>query len=164
MYTASNPSRPSNLLITSHTIHSGLANPSLFNPPAPIAASIKVFRDLVLTDLEELPKKNIYSDPNIKIGLTSLCQRKDLIICPADKGGGIVILDKSDYHAEMTRIISDLDTYLRLAKNPALDYKKTLADLVDTGSQLGILDKKEKSYLVPVVPRIPIIPIRYTRV
>lgn len=36
-------------------------------------------------------------------------------------------------------------------------YKKILVDLVDTGSQLGILDKKEKHFLIPVAPRISII-------
>lgn len=156
-YVASNPSRPSHLQISSHTVHSGLTNPLLFNPPVPTASSIKVFRDLVLKDLEDLPNKRTHSDPNIKIGLKSLCERKDLIICPTDKGGGVVILDKSDYHGEMTRILSDTETYCRLSKNPTSEYKKILVDLVDSGFQLGILDKKEKNYLVPVVPRIPII-------
>lgn len=111
----------------------------------------------MLQDLEKLPKKRVHSDPNIKIGLKQLCERKDLIICPADKGGGIVILDKSDYHSEMTRILSDTETYSLLPKNPTLDFKKTLIDLINTGSQLGILDKNEKSYLIPVAPLIPII-------
>lgn len=157
-YILSNPSRPSTVEITSHTVHSGLANPSLFNPPCSTAPSIKVFRDLVLKDLDKLPSKKVYSDPNLKIGLKSLCERKNLIIRPADKGGGgIVVLDKMDYHAEMTRILGDTDTYLRLTKNPTSDFKRTLTDLIDTGSQLGILDKKEKIFLVPVAPWIPII-------
>lgn len=155
-YISTNPSRPSNLQITTHTIHSGLKNPSTFNPPVPTAPSIKVFRDMVLKDLEDLPSKRIYSDPRLNIGLKSLCERKDLVIRPADKGGGVVILDKTDYHGEMMRILSDSDTYCRLSGNPTTEYKKTLVELIDTGSQLGILDKKEKHYLVPVAPRIPI--------
>lgn len=54
-----------------------------------MAPSIKVFRDLVLKDLDELPLKRTYFDPNIKIGLKSLCEQKDLVIRPADKGGGL---------------------------------------------------------------------------
>lgn len=63
----------------------------------------------------------------------------------------------SNYHLEMTKILSDTETYVCLPKNPTSDFKKALVDLIDTGSQLGILYKKERSYLLPVAPRIPII-------
>lgn len=125
-YFVTNPTRPLLPEITSHVVHSGLSNPSIFNPPCPMAPLIKVFRDMVLRDLEALPPKKTYSDPNIKIGLKSLCERKSLIIHPADKGGGILILDKPDYHSEITKILSDATTYIKLPKNPTLDLKKII--------------------------------------
>lgn len=75
-----------------------------------------------------------------------------------DKGGGIVILDKQDYHSEMTKILSNAATYryVKLSKNPTVDFKKSLADLIDMGAQLGILDKKEKTFLVPFAPQIAV--------
>lgn len=155
-YIIPNPIRSQNE-VASHIVHSGLSNPSLLNPPGPIAPSIKVFRDLVLQDLDKLSMKKIYSDPNIKTGLKQLCERKDLTIRPADKGGGIVILDKNDYHLEMIRILSDTDTYSRIPNIPTSTFKKTLTNLIDTGFQLGILDKMERSYLIPVAPWIPVI-------
>lgn len=70
---------------------------------------------------------------------------------------GIVILDKKDYYLEMFRILNDLNTYRPLPKDPTFEYKNTLVGLVVKEVQLGILDKKEKEYLVPLAPRIPII-------
>lgn len=129
-----------------------MSNPSLFNPPSTTASSIKVFRDLVLKDLESLPKKRTYDYPDIKVGLKSLCDRKDLIIRPADKGGGLVILDKSDYHQEMCRILDDTSTYSPLTMDPMKTLQKNLQVLINKGFTDGILDRKE--YLVPTIPRI----------
>ena len=70
-------------------VHSGLANPSLFNPSGNMAPAINVFRSLVLQDLDVLPNKRIHVDPRVKTGLKQLCDQKDLIIRPADKGGAI---------------------------------------------------------------------------
>lgn len=75
-------------------------------------------------------------------------------------GGGVVILDKLAYHSEMSKILSDTGTYVKLPTNPTLEFKRSLIDLIDlieTGAQLGILDKKERSYLIPAVSRIPVI-------
>lgn len=102
-----------------------------------MAPSINVFRELVLRDLESLPKKRFYDDPNIKLGIKQL--RKDLIIRPADKGGGIVILDKW--------ILSEVDTYKPSLKDPTVKCKNALITLVDRGVQLSILDKKEREFL-----------------
>lgn len=38
--------------------HSGLANASTFNPPGVLAPSLKVFRDVVLRDLESIKVTN----------------------------------------------------------------------------------------------------------
>lgn len=69
-------------------MHSGLSNPSLFNPPGSLAPSVQVFKNLVLEDLEKLSrnKKRVYIKSEVKKGLEMLCERKNLIIRPADKG------------------------------------------------------------------------------
>lgn len=89
--------------------------------------------------------------------MKQICARNDIIICPADKGGGNVILDKADYLEEMTRLISNNQTYTPLASNPTIRYKKELLSLVDRAFQSGIINKKEKAYLIPSAPRIPVI-------
>lgn len=42
---------------------------------------------------------------------------KDLIIRPADKRGGILLLKRQDYKEEMKNLLSDRDTYTILKKD-----------------------------------------------
>lgn len=55
---------------------------------------------------------------NLEEGLDSLCNNKDLVICPADKGGGTVVLDRCDYLKEMHRIFDNQITYILLNGKP----------------------------------------------
>lgn len=82
-----------------------------------------------------------------------------MIIHPANKGGAIVILNKEDCIAEMDKIPGDPNTYSRIHTDPTTTFKRSLTELVNEGYSLGILDKKERSCLVPLAPRIP--PIYY---
>lgn len=107
-----------------------MSNPSLFNPPVPVAPAITIFKDLFLNDLAKLPPKTVYRYPLPKVGLQSLCDRKDLVIRPADKGGGIVVLDKIDYENEMYRILNDQDTFKELSNNPTMSFKKISRNLL----------------------------------
>lgn len=145
------------LAATSGTVHSGLSNSSLFTPPVPMAPAVKIFRDLVLDDLAKLPEKRIRHPPISKEGLQSLCSRKNIVVRPADKGGGIVILDKDKYEEEMYQILNEPGTYTELANNSTNTYKKRLQKLVNKGYDRGILNKKEKAFMIPKAPRIPTI-------
>lgn len=138
-------------------LHYGLSNPSLFNPPNNTSHSINVFKDLVLHNLDKLPNKRIHQDPAITSCINALCDRKDLIIRSADKGGGIVVLDKEDYIAEMNRFLDHQTTYWVLLKDPTVEYKQALTAFVNEGFSLNILNQKEREFLVPLTPRIPVI-------
>ena len=154
-YISSNPFNPSKT-VTSNYVHSGLSNASTYNPPGHLPASLRVFKDLVLKDLDNLNIKKIRCKQQLEDGIKSLSENKNLVIRPADEGGGIVVLNKVDYLAEMHRIVSDSDTYTRLPLNPENRYKKSLVKLVNKGFRLNILNKKEKAFLVPKAPRVPI--------
>lgn len=67
--------------------HSGLSNASLFNPPRALPPSFKVFRDVVLMNLDQMPIKRVRPNKDMVAGLDSLCDNKGLVIRPADKGG-----------------------------------------------------------------------------
>lgn len=45
---------------------------------------------------------------------------------PAEKEGGIVVLDLYDYPMEMYRIVRDCETYIPLNRDPVIKYKKDL--------------------------------------
>lgn len=69
----------------------------------------------------------------------------------------MVLLDKQDYIVEMNRLLSDMNTYIPLNKDTNLCYKKRLIELIRYSCESKILNKKEKEYLIPSSPRIPII-------
>lgn len=59
------------------------------------------------------------------------------MVRPADKGGGIMILDVEAYKGEMLRLL--------LAGNPFIKFIKELVSLVEDGFQRKILSKKGSS-------------------
>lgn len=75
-----------------------------------------------------------------------LCERKDLIIRPADKGG-IVLLKKTDYLNEMECLLSGRDTYTILKKDPINMYKKSLNSIVQDGYRKEIINERSWIFL-----------------
>lgn len=68
-----------------------------------------------------------------------------------------MIPDRCDYLAEMYRIVGDIETYTPLSRDPVVKYKKELESIVNRGFHKGILNEKEKLFLVPSAPRTPVI-------
>lgn len=75
--------------------------------------------------------------------MDQLCENKEIIIRPAEKGGGIVILNKTDYLRELDHLVGDVDTYVPLPADPRSTYKNILENTVERGFKSGILNKKE---------------------
>lgn len=65
----------------------------MFNPLGKPSLILLIFKGLVLKDLHETKIKKV-QQKYINQGIKSLCDRKDLINRPADKGGGIVLLNR----------------------------------------------------------------------
>lgn len=93
----------------------------------------------------------------MKRGIESLRKRKELVIRPADKGGGVVLQSKEKYMAEIDRQLGDGNTYQQLRSNPTSTNKKELEKLIHLGTKKGILNKKEAKYLIPESCRIPVL-------
>lgn len=106
--------------------------------------SVSVFKDLVNKDLEQLQLKRSRGDLTFNRGLELLKSRSDIVVRPADKGGGIVIFDSEAYNLEMLRLLSDRDTCVPLTGNSTTKYKKDLVCLVD--SDRTFLPKKRSSF------------------
>ncbi|XP_077334619.1 uncharacterized protein LOC143975965 [Lithobates pipiens] len=136
--------------------HSQLRNNSIFNPNQQQNEEIKVFRKMVERDIRELTIK-----PSKKKGIwktiKQLEKKKDIVIRPADKEGGLVILNKADYEQEMANLLNIPDTYKQLKQNPKEEYNKKLNNYVQKGLNKGILNKKEARYLIPNAPKTPVI-------
>ena len=138
-------------------IDSGLKNRSLFNPQNSNNHYIEVFKQLVLKDIDELPQKKKVNPEFIKEGIKTLEKNKDIIIRPADKGGGVVVMDKEFYLNQLTTLLSDSITYKRLGADPTEEYKSQLDSLIYWGYRTNALNAKEKAYLAPSVCRTPVI-------
>lgn len=60
---------------------------------------------MVLRDLDKVKLKITKMSLQLEVGLHQLCDRKDLVIRPADKGRGIEIIDKKAYISELKKKI-----------------------------------------------------------
>ena len=83
-----------------------------------------------------------------------LKSNRDLIICKADKGGKVVILDKRLYESKMNDILTDQTTYMNVNNNPLkkwqAKYNKNLKVILRDQPEL---EQQFRSYL----PRLPVI-------
>ncbi|OCT74329.1 hypothetical protein XELAEV_18033295mg [Xenopus laevis] len=120
---------------------------------------METFKQLVNNDLENLNDKKIQNNLNReeKEILKNLTNNKNIVIKPADKGGGIVVMDTIKYKLEIERQLSDSETYNKLKGDPTAKIEQDLFHLVDCAFGDGILNKKEKDFLKIQHPRIPVI-------
>ncbi|XP_041420430.1 uncharacterized protein LOC121394203 [Xenopus laevis] len=131
---------------------------STFDPPN-TAPSISTFTHLLSRDLWKLHNTKMNHFANLtrveREAIKTLQADKDIIIRQADKGGGIVILDKTYYVDEITKQLSDTDTYVRLKGDPTVKFKQKLDTLINTAVVAGWVDENTKRFLTTDFPKIP---------
>ncbi|XP_078496056.1 indolethylamine N-methyltransferase-like [Lissotriton helveticus] len=71
-------------------------------------------------------------------------------IKPADKGGGVVIQDKTMYQAECLRLLSDDKNYRKLTYDPTEDLRSEIKSLVDHGETNGYISNKRQIFYATV--------------
>ncbi|CAJ0919243.1 unnamed protein product [Ranitomeya imitator] len=146
----------------------GLCNRSTFIPPKSSHA-VETFVNLLDRDVKRtlhdqrlcfLPVRHNL-DPLEKQALDSLSENKSIVIKPADKGGAIVVMDRSFYMTEVRRQLSDTSTYKMLQTDPTYSIQQKIRRVLDKHLQLNTIDNKTKVYLTnnhPVTPVIYILP------
>ncbi|CAJ0968597.1 unnamed protein product [Ranitomeya imitator] len=93
--------------------------------------------------------------------LNSLQSDKGIIIKPADKGGGIVVMDKIKYTQEAYRQLYDTSIYTPLDRDPTNTIKNLIKDTLMKYCEEGVLDQKTCEYLIkqnPITPVFYILP------
>uniref|UniRef100_A0A8C5PYS7 Reverse transcriptase n=1 Tax=Leptobrachium leishanense TaxID=445787 RepID=A0A8C5PYS7_9ANUR len=145
-------------ITTSVFTHSGLKEGSSFFPRNMISEEMRIFEYMVMADIKKIHSEKL--QPNLtkdeRDALSNLKKDLTIIIKPADKGGGIVIMDKVAYDQEALRQLNDDTTYRLLPSNPTQNIKTELSNLLNKGSDAGIIDKQELKYLNPSFPKIPV--------
>ncbi|XP_031747711.1 uncharacterized protein LOC116406864 [Xenopus tropicalis] len=100
----------------------------------------------------DLPPRNNLTMKE-KRALNTLKNDHDIVIRKADKGGQIVILNKSDYVFEAHRQLSDRETYLPLEKSPLNIYASELDALLQEALSFNIIDDKLIAFIKNDTPK-----------
>ncbi|XP_056376037.1 uncharacterized protein LOC130273370 isoform X1 [Hyla sarda] len=141
-------------------IHTDLKPKSNFYPLQSRGSYLDTFLSMVAHDLEKLTKRdNKYANNLSRIEhqtLKKLAENRNIVIRPADKGGGVVILNTEDYIKEANRLLTDPKFYKTLPTDPTKKYTDELKTLVNEGFQTGVLNKSEKDFILIHEPSLPI--------
>ncbi|CAH2306825.1 Hypothetical predicted protein, partial [Pelobates cultripes] len=89
--------------------------------------------------------------------LRELQEDKDIVIKPADKGGGLVILSSAMYIEEAHRQLNDPDVYEKLPSDPIKTIQNLFLTFLNKGVSQSILTKQEYNFLNKKFPKIPVI-------
>lgn len=146
--------------------HTSQAQPlkpkSQFCPPVSNAA-ITTFCNLVDRDIDNIllnADGKSHGNQERQL-LTQLGKRPDVVWKAADKGGGIVLLNKDEYRAEIASQLSNDRCYIKLPKNPTPDFKKEIDNFLNESLDKGHISQTERRFLTtnhPVTPVIYILP------
>lgn len=85
--------------------------------------------------------------PAERTALKSLTNNRQMVIKPADKGGGIVVQNPADYMSETTRLLSDTSTYKKLSGDPLPTFSIEAHGLIDQAQADGIVTAPEAAFL-----------------
>ncbi|CAJ0955525.1 unnamed protein product [Ranitomeya imitator] len=155
------PSRVSQSLLDLHDL--GLRSPSSFMPPKN-SPPIETFISLVERDIcgfhRDLHQGKFHFHSNLslaeKLALEQLAADKTLMVKPADKGGAIVIMDRTDYLEEAYRQLNDPEVYKIISHNPLNSIAQKIRTLLEFHEQEGTIDSRLRTFLVKNDPITPI--------
>lgn len=125
------------------------------------AQPLDMYIDLVQQEIAAIRKNHEteLKHPNMThdeiVALRELTENTALTIKPADKGGGIVVMNTTDYIKEAHRQLMDIEVYQRLARDPRKEYEKKISDILTQALDEGVIDKNMKEYLKVTDPRTP---------
>ena len=141
-----------------------LRKPSYWQPPQPKNKNLLQFFQAITNDISnsnlfDIPfdKQNV-SKEEIS-ALKRLQTNRNIVIKPADKGGSIVIMNKSDYIDKVRYQLNDTNYYLPLAINPTKNIGSEISGYIDHLQFRGYITQKTADFLQP--PKQPRTPIFY---
>lgn len=79
--------------------------------------------------------------------MDGLAQEDTIVIKPVDKGGAIVIMDRTEYVAQARQQLSDTNSYQPIQTDPTAHIKTLLLMVLREALSLGIIDNALFLYL-----------------
>jgi hypothetical protein len=124
-----------------------------FQPPRNREAAMEAYIEQVNQEILDLLKSNAEkNNPNISSSerkcLEDLKSNKDIIIKPADKGGAIIVMNRTAYEEEIKNMLNDEKFYEEQDKDLNGDFAKELKDFVEGMEEKKLIDVKEKKFLI----------------
>lgn len=138
---------------------------STFIPPTKRNSSLDTYCRLVEKDVSLLLNKKreykVFNNLTIeqRTELASLKDDKSIVIQNADKGGAIVILNRSAYDEEIKRQLSNNTFYRFLNHNPTKDFQTRITHKLDQFLEAGEISKPEYNFMKV---DFPVTPVLYT--
>uniref|UniRef100_A0A671M011 Uncharacterized protein n=1 Tax=Sinocyclocheilus anshuiensis TaxID=1608454 RepID=A0A671M011_9TELE len=91
-----------------------------------------------------------------KDALDKLCRDKDIVVKPADKGGGLVILPRTLYNSEVFRQLQNNSYYKVLTSDPTIQFQREIEHFLKMAHLEGLISEKELQYLFNRSPTKPV--------
>ena len=110
----------------------------------------KIKKD-ILKNISRKHKSNLTDKE--RNALKTLMNDHSIIIRPADKGSGIVIMDTEDYIKKVNEDLSQNNTYQKQKKDPTTLINNKVTKIVKDMHKNGIIDDDLKKYMTPNLSR-----------
>ena len=94
------------------------------------------------------PSHRTNLSPNETLALKELCNNRDIVIKPADKGSAVVIMQRKDYLKEGYRQLADINFYRKLDHDPTAEFHNTIRNFLEDMYQNGEIDLTVQQYLM----------------
>lgn len=88
--------------------------------------------------------------------LKDLATDTSVVIKPADKGGGIVILDATTYRDEALRQLNDVSSYKKISFDPTRSILNLVRIMIHEALSLDYITKDLADFLLIEHPRVPL--------
>ncbi|XP_078518421.1 uncharacterized protein LOC144783188 [Lissotriton helveticus] len=131
---------------------SGLAPKSIFTPTLEqVTPEIHIFEQIVMKKLRAVTKYIPKTPYNLTLeeysALKSLKESTSITVKGCDKGGGIAILDTSNYTAKIENMLNDNVFYNTISKDPTAKIRQKIQILTSKALNSGDICQKEYDYL-----------------
>ena len=125
-------------------------NKSTWNPPTDKERALDTFLDAVKLDITTGTPNKIRNNLTAteRQAISQLKQRQDIIIKPADKGSGTVVMDKTWYIDQCNIQLNDFKFYKRLNRDITADIQKRVTFYVNRMYHERLINEKTRKYLI----------------
>lgn len=131
---------------------------STFTPNFTQFSNIDTFVTLVTKDLKNLKAKSNKKFSNLteqeRTALENLLKNETIICKPSDKGGNIVVQDRTQYCDMVMRLLNDKQTYKILDKNPTPVFLDELKTILTQAKNDKLISQDEYNYMFNPNPTI----------